>query len=411
MKKISSAWFAILFLFFSNIIIAQAPIIFTFNENAFPIQKKETLASIFATKKFIGVGEATHGSIEFVNTKKNIFYFLKKSNKYNTLFIELPYSIGLYLNDFINSRSNITLGFIDTLLRPAKALYSVEFLSFMDSIRLLNIHQKSNIRIYGFDPDQYYDFAVKRLQRLYGNLNKPDSSFLDSLLSTFPANYKLIENFEKEYLKSSILSSIELLIQFKQVIKKYNLQEEAKIEYSLCIDQLKYSYDFWNKPSKRKYNYRDYLMFLNIDNITNFFKISNAMIWAHNNHIRRKEMGNYKPMGCWLSEKYNGKYFAIGSVFNEGSYRVFFKNTLTIKKMEKGNSGSLAKFLSAINNNNFYISKDEVLKYFPDYQTIINDVGIMQTFDGRNANKSDLNIKNDFDAFLFFHKIKALKLY
>ena len=76
------------------------------NDNLLPLKK------LFESKTIIGMGEATHGTKEFFETKVKTFQFLVTHCNYRVFGIEASYGECNYINDYVETG----IGNIDSVM-------------------------------------------------------------------------------------------------------------------------------------------------------------------------------------------------------------------------------------------------------------------------------------------------------
>lgn len=367
-------------------------------------QSLNPLKNKLSDKRIIGIGEATHGSREFILAKSKFFLFLNQELTVTDLAIEMPFSIGPAITDYLNDKVPFT--YIDSLLKPAKAIYSEEFVTFLNTLKELNRtkDEQQKIRIWGVDLDQYYDYAILQLRSIAG---VAQLKTFNEIAIAIPQNYKMIRSYSKEYTTPEIWTAIKKIdTLFQPLIMKLS-PVDAFIAKG-CLRQLYNSYTFFQ--GKSSFEYRDQQMADNINEVVSLIGNKKLMLWAHNLHIQKHYLG-VKLLGERLAEKYDDAYVAIGSIFKEGQYRVWYKGVLSIKQLPAETSGALAMFLSTAGVKNYVVFTSDLTPFFKKEKVEIHNVGILQTLDKPHANKATLYTFKSFDALLYFDTLTALKLY
>ncbi|MFT3825337.1 MAG: erythromycin esterase family protein [Chitinophagaceae bacterium] len=405
-------------LFYAIVLILAMPFCSTaqnvgFAAGTIPLDSLENIAAtsslvrcrpLLLNKKVIGIGEATHGSREFVWIKSKFFLFLNRDLGANELLMEIPFSVAPYITDYINGESSFS--FIDSLLKPAKTIHSKEFFAFLDTLREINAAKAATakIRIWGIDVDQFYDYAVARLKKIAGNAGKSYQQQLDEITVVIPQNYKKVSRFSKEYRTPAIQEAINKIDSFFSSIQSKLGVDDIFIATN-CIKQLRDSYEYWGAGNNSFAN-RDKLMADNIQLIQKYCSSETVMVWAHNLHIKKNAAG-VKMMGELLAERYGQEYFAIGSVFKEGSFRVWYKGVLSQNKVDASGSGEFALFLDKAAPGNYFFATTQLQSFFNKNSVMVYDVGIMQAV---AASKVTLHPFKDFDAYFYLDSISAFDL-
>ena len=394
-------------LFLTTSIVGQnnsfKPFDISFDSN-FIIQKNTELSNLFSSKNIIAVGEATHGSKEFIFIRQSIFKYLNSNSNTNVILLELPQSVAFWLNDYIHNK--ISFQIIDSIFKKAKPYYSKEFFNFLDDIKRLNFENK--IYIGGFDPDQNYHFATSRLHHLLSNYDKQINEHFTDLISQIVFIDTVLKETDK-YKNETVKTAIDTISNYLNSFRK-EFTDEDFFEIQQCLSQYENTYKYWNTSNIYRHNLRDRLMADKIEMLSNYFINTKLLIWAHNNHIRNSDGIIMKPFGELLKNKFGDKYLSIGTVFSEGSYRVWYNGILSIKNLKQENSGDFTKYLNSLNQNYILINKKDLPDNIRKSKTQIHDVGIIQTTEKERANKYSLNPDKDFDMYIYITQITSYDL-
>lgn len=356
----------------------------------------------------IGVGEATHGSKEFLVTKSKCFLYLNRYLGYRDLALEIPFSIGPLISSYINNEVSKT--YIDSILQPAKTIYSSEFFQFLDSLKTFNASSEKNrkIRVWGFDLDQYYDYALLQLKNITQKLGDKYARRFIEITISIPGNYKKITNIKSQYTSDSVRDAIVKLRNFTDSLRT-NLDKDDVFIVTMCVQQIERSFEYFSEANG-SFAFRDKNMAENVIAISDHIESSRIMLWGHNLHIKKNSVG-FKNMGDWLDKKYGKIYFSIGSIFKEGSYRVWYRGLLSQKLLPASTSSDLALFLDGIAYSAFWFLAEDMKPFFKKERVDIHDVGIVQLVDKPKANKAVLFPFRNFDAYFYFDTVTALPVY
>lgn len=308
------------------------------NENAIKLEdaNPDTNLSIFnnnipqkfADAKIFGFGESTHQGKEFFDIKAKFFKYLVENQGIKVFIIEDSYTSEAGINEWISGgkgnaktiANNFSIGF----------WYCKEVVNLLEWMRNYNLNKTKDeqIRFYGMDIQD-----VKKINQEIQNLvKKYNISISEELLL-------VVDNCVEKEVKYSgktdwadiqipKLNKIEsILFDFRKCIKNENIYE-----FNSAIRALnylsKYTYYVQNHHSQD----RDLLMFENAKWIVeNKSKNGKAFIWAHNEHINKKQAGNYSVrniynLGRHLKEYYKNDYYSVGFDFGTGTLAGYFSN-------------------------------------------------------------------------------------
>ncbi|HEX2630810.1 MAG TPA: erythromycin esterase family protein [Chitinophagaceae bacterium] len=333
---------------------------------------------------------------------------MSRYHGYRDLALEIPFSIGPIISSYINNEVSRT--YIDSILQSAKTIYSAEFFQFLDSLKTFNAtsEKKSKIRVWGFDLDQYYDYALLQLKNSIQKLGNQYAKRFTEITIPIPVNYKKNTSIRSQYTSDPIRVAIDELRSFTDsLITK--LDKDDQFVVAMCVQQLERSFEYFSEANG-SFAFRDKNMAENAIAISEQIQSTRLMLWGHNLHIKKNSVG-FKNMGDWLNEKYGKIYFPIGSIFKEGSYRVWYKGVLSQKSLPASTSGDLALFLDEIAYPAFWFLAGDIKPFFKKERVDIHDVGIVQLVDKPKANKAVLFPFRNFEAYFYFDTITALPVY
>lgn len=345
----------------------------------------------------IALGEATHGNKEFQSLKLEVFKQLVEKYNYRSILFELDYGEGLFINDYVQGKSNLT---IDEIMDNISFdIYKTkEIKELILWIKNYNIQKSVNEKIsfYGYDMQN----PEKSIKYIINNINGIDNNKLEILTGTIKLSDEKVQE-AIEYLKT-IHSENELI--------------------NYAITNTLNSYNYFQTTNLNDYveanNNRDKLMSNNVIWIHEIEKSKGndkIMISAHNAHIAKKDF-NYTNMGNILKNHFEAKYYALGTdYFNTicnikyGLTRIDFKansaNILAYQAKYYGNyfldfakvnekSQTYSIITSQINHGSLGEGYSPLMKFLP--QTTRIKIIPTKYYDGMifvyDATPSDFNI-------------------
>lgn len=354
------------------------------NENAIKIEDanpdtnltifNNNIPQKFAAAKIFGFGETSHQGKEFFDIKAKFFKYLVEKQGVKVFIIEDSYTSEAGINEWISGgkgnsetiANNFSIGF----------WHCKEVVNLLEWMRNYNLNTTTDeqIRFYGMDIQD-----VKKINQEIRNLvKKYNISISEELLLV------LDDCVEKEVqysgktdwadIKIPKLNKIEsMLLDFRKGIKNENSDE-----FNSAIRALnylsKYTYYVQNHYSQD----RDLQMFANAKWIVeNKSKNGKAFIWAHNEHINNKGLGNYSNrniynFGRHMKEYFKNDYYSVGFDFGIGTLAGYFSNNeekASWKKFE------LSEPFAKTYAKTLIEAKDEI--YFID---------MSKAFDGNSSN-------------------------
>ncbi len=332
---------------------------------------KKNTPDKFANAKIYGFGEASHNTKEFFNLKAKFFKHLVKNQDVKVFIMEESYQAESGINEWISGgkgdiktiAKNFNIGFWHT-----KEI--VNLLKWMRDYNKGKVREEQ-IRFYGMDIQ-----IGKEINQEIRNFFNAKKITIDKKLLTVAdscANKKI--DFRKKDGWWQI--QIPKLNKLKQQV--LNLKLEGK-EYKSLIRGIDYLIKYTEYASHIKDEYpkstefRDLKMFENVKWIVeNESKNGKAFIWAHNEHINKREMyytgSNIINLGRHLKDYYNEDYYSVGFDFGAGKISGFVVNkkkgnhwkTYHIKKPFRK---TYANTLMSVNKDIYFIEFNDTSIFF-----------------------------------------------
>jgi erythromycin esterase len=309
-------------------------------ENSIPLKTVEAgngfadlqpLKKVFKNARFVGLGEATHGTREFFQFKHRMVEFLVREMNFRVFAIEASYAACENINDYISGKT----------ADGAKALDSQGFWTWnteevramLDWMRSYNagVSADKKLKFVGFDiqfnqsgKDKLLEYlkrvALERATETeeFFKVNLDD---LNSVLGTPQQQQEAKAKLRELQAKYNDLFVFLELSGASLAAKSSQAEYEQMREYARVLAQYLDSYtnvDSNNGPALRDLYMAD-----------NFRRIAarepagtRFIIWAHNGHISTTDYGGvYQTFGYHLRRFYGDDYYALGFSFNQGSFQ------------------------------------------------------------------------------------------
>lgn len=386
------------------------------------------LKDLFSSKSIIGMGEATHGSREFFQIKNGVFQWLVNNCNYRVFGIEATYGGCCYINDFVKSGE----GNIDSVMVYLDfwTWQTEEVRDLILWIKDYNAQAENldKISFYGFDMQNFYspvqylnDYAKKYFSEQYDKIKAISFPILGK---TELKIYQLLQN-KKNKFEDTLRQTHQMLADWV-LFNKNNIETtQSKNQFQdlqLCIENLGQAITSLSVNNASRY--RDSCMAYNVLTIQ---KLENKkmFIWAHNGHINFARADNYVGNGLYMGEhlkKNRGDaYYAIGFVFNQGSFQAIqgpksigsaiFKYIFARKKLYQG----LKECRVPVSNKNTFtnaLSETNYPIYFTDvshsenpvFSTILKTYDIGSIFVNYKLSSASINAKKQFDGLIYVEK-------
>ncbi|WP_051722614.1 erythromycin esterase family protein [Streptomyces albus] len=290
--------------------------------------------------RVVGLGEATHGSREFLTMKHRVFRHLVAEKGFRTFSLEAPWSTGTRLNDYVLHGKGDPRRIMDEEFRGVyKLMDKAEYLELFAWMRAHNrSHPHDPVRFMGNDvghagPEAYdrvtryvaeaHPRLLPRVTELYRGLRTATSPGTD--MDEYPA-LPLAERRERAERTGRVLALLEGLPAGSGDAADRRARALA-VQHARVIDQMTRLYAFDLADSEQiaaAMRYRDRVMAGNVawwqrhtgDKI---------LLSAHNTHVAYDSFDPAYPktQGAFLRDRFGPHYVSIGFTFDRGSFRGF----------------------------------------------------------------------------------------
>lgn len=333
---------------------------------------KQNTPNKFDNAKIFGFGEASHNTKEFFDLKAKFFKHLVKNQGVKIFIMEESYQAEAGINEWISGgkgdvktiANNFNMGFWHTK----------EIVNLLEWMREYNMGKprEEQIQFYGMD----IQIGEKINQEIREYVFKNKIVVDENLLAVADS----CSNKKIDFSKTEGWWQI-------QIPKLYKLKEEilnSKIkseEYKTIVRSIDYliSYTEYASLIKEKYpkstEFRDLKMFENVKYIVeNESKNGKAFIWAHNEHINKREMyysgSTIINLGRHLKDHYKDDYYSVGFDFGTGKingYVVDKKNGNYWKtyRIEEPFRKTYAHTLMSVDKDIYFVDLENALKNEP----------------------------------------------
>lgn len=319
----------------------------------------------FKDARVFGFGEATHHGKEFFDLKTKFFKYLVEHLDVKLFIMEESYQTERLVNQWLSGGE----GGPETILNSFTQYiwHTKETVALLQWIHDYNMGKpyEKQVRFYGMDNQ----CGLALNLRLRNYVKKHQLSIDEALLvaADSASAGKLqaggIKGWSDDYLPK--LKNIQqILLEGRQRLIEIN-----ETDYNEIIRGLGYLMQYTAFIQDPKSEYRDRDMYNNVLAIlekegTN----SKAFVWAHNEHINKKDFGTSGVMsvGSRLKEHFKDAYYCMGFDFGKGTMKGYeIKKGKVIKavlnKLEEPYKNTFAKTLFEAQPNIYFIDMQEAV--------------------------------------------------
>lgn len=259
--------------------------------------------------KIVGLGEASHGNVEFQELKLTVLKNLVEKEHVRAFALETDFSEGLLINDYIHSGNGHVTDIVNNLAFPIYRTKQIQNL--IEWMRKYNQGKPASeqLSFYGFDmqnPEKGIDLVVNYC--LKENLLSGEE--LSRKLNPVKDTSKKMSSEEKE-------QSLEILKKIQSEIENKPSSSENRLMERLIRNILD-SFDYYQMSMSdfvAMNNARDAYMAANVSWIQKYEEekgMGRILIAGHNGHVAYQDM-QFTTMGSHLREQYQQEYFVIGT--------------------------------------------------------------------------------------------------
>ena len=287
------------------------------------------------------LGESTHGTKEFYETRANITKKLVENNNYNIILFETDWFNMYSINKYINHSSEKT---IETLMSSFKyfPIWMWKNNIIKDLIEWLKSYtKKSKKKIYLLGLDCY--LLIESLEWIYTFLKLVDIELYEKIRMDlqFVKNYKktgdlifdimsnklpMNDRCFEEYFQNLLIIIQDNTEKYKKICLEKKIDTFSVISVEICCDVIINSYEYFKKQyiepsgSNASWNARDQHMLMTTMKLKDNIMDAKIIVWAHNSHI-----------GDATATENGGTTFANNNTWNLGQMcRAMFLNTYII---------------------------------------------------------------------------------
>ncbi|MBA9028424.1 erythromycin esterase family protein [Peribacillus huizhouensis] len=308
--------------------------------------------------KIIGLGEATHGNIEFQELKKDVFKVLVKNERLRVFVLEGDFGGGQRINQFILNGNGTAEEAVNTLdYSIYKTEQMVDLVQWMHDYNA-TVSGDEKVYFYGNDM-QRYDYSKKGVLDYYKVVNADVVKKYASQLKHASTNK--MRKLTMEQL-NEIDETIENIILDLQSNEVTYVEQTSTDSYAFALQYAKIMKQrtqlFLNEGDYMKL--RDQYLADNLQWIVEFEATrghDKIFITGHNGHIEKTSasLAGYKSMGNYLDELYGEEYFAIGTDFIISEFQAKNGGSGERQSHTLENHNDLVDAFSKVESNIFYV--------------------------------------------------------
>ncbi len=279
------------------------------------------LSQLFAGTTVVSMGEATHGTREFMRIKDRLFRYLVEHHDFRVVAMEVNYSLGARIDRYITTGRGDP---IESLRQDDGYWWSdaAEIVELIEWMRAYNVdHPQEHLRFVGIDVQAPRRVARDLEAMLVASpsvsateLAQARAAFeLDATSRSSSALANAMNTFRNARDRASRKGSATLEGVSFAVVDEHILQLQDNAEILLCHAAETTGADNGCDSNAL----RDRLMAKHA--IAAVERSGKTLVWAHNGHVA-KAVDEPRTTGSWLAEQFGSNLRTIGFEFNHGGF-------------------------------------------------------------------------------------------
>jgi len=272
----------------------------------------------------IGLGEGTHGTLDFFELKQRLFRFLVEQHNCRTLAYEYSFRKSLLVNDYIQHRQDG----LDSLFRGDLWIQDNDALrQFISWMRAFNDgrDEQDQISFIGIDNQidaLMIDEVLAQIESYLPGLGTDPELFPYNVPGKEELKYERMNEQQYGELTEAFL---ELRMQVQSHILSLKPQEKERGSVALqLVSALQGSHDFLYLTGTEGKNIRDLQLAENVLEIPHARAGSGpVVVWAHNAHVAcnpHYTSDGSPAMGWYLRDSLRERYLSVATSFSVGQF-------------------------------------------------------------------------------------------
>lgn len=311
---------------------------------------------MFAGHRYIGLGEATHGTREIFELKARIVMALVLRGGVRAIAFESSYGSTLAASDYINLVGSGDVRSALTSLR-IPTYQTQEIAGLLTALRAINARRPltQRVQLFGYDMQDPRGDVRATLAFLSTNGLGDLAGDAVTRFAEGRGPVQTIPPAEVPALQSAITELRDGYRRARPSIVGHSSDHDYD-RYLHALDVALQALSLFDAPSQMSAYYkRDALAATNVEWIAATVG-GPVIIWAHNIHIAKdNEVPEFVTLGEALANAHGSDYFAVGSAFFDGSVRAISGGKLVANEVGPPRAASFEHFLMGQGGGGDYI--------------------------------------------------------
>ncbi|RYE25726.1 MAG: erythromycin esterase family protein [Sphingobacteriales bacterium] len=308
-------------------------------KNAHPIKTTEPgkgfkdlewIKPVLEKVKYVGIGEATHGTHEFFQFKHRMLEFLVKEMGYNTFALEASYAGCQNINEYVlNGKGDARKALASQGFWTWDTQEMLDLIEWMRTYNSTVKEEDKKLHFFGFDiQNNSIGGGVDRVKNYFNKVSPGFVQQHDTFFKWFPiAEKKQMRDSNAQKIRKnfSLVKRAMMTNRDSFILRSSRDEYETVLDYVGVISQYMGAYVSRNEePTPQQLELRDRYMAENVRHYAQQNPEAKILIWGHNNHINKNAQaevnGADRPMGSQLKSAFGNSYYAMGFLFGKGNF-------------------------------------------------------------------------------------------
>ncbi|MBT2679537.1 erythromycin esterase family protein [Bacillus sp. ISL-35] len=384
----------------------------------------DTIVNAAANKRYVLLGEASHGTSEFYTMRAELSKRLIKDYGFSFIAVEGDWPSCFTVNQYIKgySKADAYTALKDFDRWPSWMWANEEILELVKWLKTYNETAKSKTGFYGLDVYSLWE-SMEEIIRQLENISPADVESAKQAFSCFEPFERRGENYaisSAYYGEDCTEEVIKVLIDLQKKRKHYPKEQEGDLNLEVnslvMLDAERY-YRAMARGGAEDWNIRDTHMVTALEKVMDAHgEDAKAIIWEHNTHIgdaRATDMAEegMVNVGQILREKYGEQVYAIGFGTHHGTVIASdqWGGTVEVMDVPLAEAGSWEDALHQAGEFDKYILFNK--KNEEAFSNVVGHRAIGVVYDPdleHLGNYVPSRIAQRYDAFIFINQTSAL---
>ncbi len=284
----------------------------------------QPLRRILQGVRVVGIGEATHGTREFVQLRHRLLEFLVREMGFTVLAVEFSAADAVLINDYI-LHGQARREQVAACLQKLWITDTEEMTAVVDWMREYNGRAPiaKRVKFLGIDP-QVNDHAIDVVKDYLRKTAPERVAKTENLFGVLSVEDAHARKFAPTSVPPEQLAELYKLISYLVLHRSNLVRQSSAAEWDLALQHLRWLTQFaeFNSPAPVDGGgMRDGYMAENFLNaVSKEGPETRCVLWAHNAHVCKRDTGSFPALGSFLRKALGNDYFVFGIAFDRGSF-------------------------------------------------------------------------------------------